>query len=291
MVDPTHTPEPRRPDAPRLRTLAALLATLLAFALIAACAQAPTPDPEPAVLRGTAVVAVPEGEDPVPLFSATLLLIDVDIASLGASVRAGADGAAREALQAAVTGLDVDASTVAPSQVVEVEEGAYFAGIALVESNGSFELVLPDGDALPSSIMRDAADAIPFDLYVGDADCSIVASDPSVLVTQTFGDFLALPAPLFFTPFGIGFAVTISEEIDIGEESDELTSVSVVYATGATTLTTTGTECSSGGLTISADASLVEGWNQMTWTETETGLTIGARSIDESVFSVVLNGF
>jgi len=290
MVDPTRTPETRRPDASRPRTLATLLATLLAFALIAACAQAPTPDPEPAVLSGTAVVPVPEGEDPVPLLATTLLLIDIDVTNLGASVRAGDKGAARAALQAAAAGLDADASTVSPSQVVEVEEGVYLAGIALVESDGSFDLVLPDGDELPSSIMRDAEDAIPFDLYVGDADCSIVASDPTVLVTQTFGDFLALPAPLFFTPFGVGFGITLSEVIDIDDEPDEFTSVSVVYATGATTLTTTGTECSSEGFTISANASLVEGWNQMTWTETESGLAIGARSIDEPVFSVVFNG-
>lgn len=288
MTDPNHTSERRRINAPRPRTLTTFLAALLAVALIAACAQAPTPDPEPepAVLRGTAVAVVPEGEDPIPLFATTLLMIDIDVASLGASVHGGADGAARAALQASISELDADASIVAPSQVVEVEEGAYLAGIALVESDGSFELVLPDGDALPSTIMRNAADAIPFDLYVGDVDCSIVASDPSVLVTQTFGEFLALPAPFFFTPFGFGFAVTFSEEIDIDEEPDEFTSVSVVYATGATTLTTTGTECTSAGFTFSANASLVEGWNQMTWTESETGFAIGARSIDETVFSV-----
>jgi len=290
MTDPNHTSERRSTNAPRPRTLTTLLAALLAVALIAACAQAPTPEPEPepAVLRGTAIAPVPEGEDPIPLLATTLLLIDIEAAALSASVSGGADGAARAALQASIAGLDADASTAQPSQVVEIEEGVYFASIALVESDGSFELVLPDGDALPSSVMRTAEDAIPFDFYVGDADCSIVASDPSVLVTQTFGEFLAFPAPFFFTPFGFDFAITFSEEIDIDDEPDEFTSVSVVYATGATTLTTTGTECSFDGFTLSANASLEEGWNQMTWTESETSFAIGARSIDEPVFSVVL---
>lgn len=294
MRDTNHTADTPRIDTPRQRTLTPLLAALLALALIAACAQAPTPEPEPepepATLSGTAVASAPDDEDPVPLLGGTLLLFDPDVAFAAASTRGGADGATVQALQAKIAGLDVDASTVAPSNVVEVEDGVYLAGIALVESDGSYELVLPDGDAIPAALMRPAEDAIPLELYLGDDDCSLVASDPSVLVTLTFWIELSSPAPIFFTPFGPGFTFTATEAFDLAGDVEGITFVTATYATGATTLSTTGTECASVDGELSADASLVEGWNQVTWTLTEDTITIGARPIDQSVFSLVVNG-
>ena len=170
------------------------------------------------MLRCSSIAPAPEGEDPVQLFSATLVLIDIDVASRGDPVRTGAAG--------------------------------------------SFELTLSDGDALPSSVMLNAEDARSFDRYAGGADCSIVARDPGVPVTQTIADSIALPAPLFFTERGVGFgvsvSVSVSDEIDLDGDPDDVTSVSAVYATGATTLSTTGTECSSEDFPSCVDASLVE---------------------------------
>jgi len=293
MNDTNHTPDAPRADAPRLRTLAALLAALLALALIAACTQAttPEPEPEPAILSGTAVVPVAEGEDPIPLLAGTLLMIDFENAFATLSERGAAYGETLHALQAAVAGLDVDASAVSPSNVVEVDEGIYLAGIAFVESDGGFELVLPDGDALPAAIMRGAEDAIMWELYLGAADCSIVASDPSVLVTQTMWFELSTPAPIFFTPSGPAFTVTATEETDFGDGLQGVTVVTVAYATGATTLSATGTECATDDGTRSVDVPLVEGWNQVTWTLVEDIISIGARPVDETVFSVVFSGF
>jgi len=80
-----------------------------------------------------------------------------------------------------------------------------------------------------------------------------------VLVTQTFGGFLAFPAPLCFTPFGTGVGVTHSEEIEIDEGADEFTSVSVNFGTEAVSRVNFGTACPSESFTISANAARVEG--------------------------------
>jgi len=72
-------------------------------------------------------------------------------------------------------------------------------------------------------------------------------------------------------------SVTVSEELNLDDAPGEVTYVDIVDATGATSFTTTGTECSSEAFTISVDATLVEGWNQMTWTESAPGFAVGSR--------------
>ena len=125
------------------------------------------------------------------------------------------------------------------------------AGVAREERDDSVDLVLSDNDALPSSDVARRQGRHPIRPLLrrrrqlhrtGAPRCS--APSPSEASS---------PCPFApFTHFGIGFNGTdFSEEIDIDESPDEITYVSVAYATGASNLTTTCREYSSEGFTIS----------------------------------------
>lgn len=289
MSDPIDTYEHRPTESRRPHALTTLFAALLAISLIAACTQAstPTPDPQPTTLSGFAEVYVEEDEEAFPLLGATMLFVDFDVAPLSAALRSGDGAATFQALQSSVADVDVS-----PSSVIEVQEGVYLAGIALVESDGGYELVLPEADAIPAPLMRPAQDAIPLDFYLFDEiECSIVSSDPTVLLTQSLWLEISFPAPFFFLPVGLSFGLTATDFVDIDDGIAGSTFITVVYANGATTLSEVGSECSTEDGTIVVDIDLVEGWQQLTWSFSEDGISIGSRPIDETVFSTVFPAF
>jgi len=284
---------PSTPRSSRFTTARsiALVAILSGALIMAACAQTPSepdpdPEPQPAVLGGVVQVPPVEEDDPeIVVLAASLLMLSMPFPE---APDEGDELMPLEPLRTTIERASVDPAALAPASVVEVEEGAYLAGIAVVEEDGSFELALPDGADIPEPLFRPAAEAIPLTSYAGDADCTLVASDPEALVTFTFWQFLSSAAPVFFTQFGVTLGFNVSEAIDFESEPDldELTFVTLTYATAPTTLTSMGPECSSEGGTIAVDVALEEGWNQVTWSFTETTFTIGARPIDSTVYSV-----
>lgn len=290
MIERTDTPSPRRTSW----RSATALAALLAVALVIGCAQTPPPtgdpdpDPDPVVtvLRGSVVYPVSKLSAPEPLLAVSLLMIDIAFEDGGMIKEAAALGTAESS-------LDVDPTAVTPSTFVDIGDNAYLAGVTSIEADGSFELVLPDGDTIPDPLFRAAQDAIVLGGYVADADCTITASAPDARVTATFWQFLSSATPAFFSPSGLNIAYTVTEAfaVDTDPAMDTLVFVTLAYATEATTLTATGTECASeGGPVITIDAPLVAGWNQLTWVFDDDGVTIGVRPIDETVFSVVIGG-
>ena len=94
---------------------------------------------------------------------------------------------------------------------------------------------------------------------MGDADCTLTASDPEAPVTLTYWQVVSTATPVFFT---------------------------LAYANAPTTLSSTGDACSTTDDTITVDVPRDPGRNQVTWSFTETAFTIGARPIDSSVYSV-----
>jgi len=289
-MTPPPTPRSSRFTAARSIAFGGILATAL---LLAACAQTPTqsdpdpdPDPQPTALAGIVQIPPPEDDDPEVLaVAASLLMLDV-------TFPAPPDGDDElillERLQTSLERASVDLSTVAPSSVVETEEGAYLAGIALVESDGGFGLVLPDVDDIPEPLFRAAAKAIPLAIFIGGADCTLSASDPEARATVTFWQVLSSATPVFFTRYGLALGLNVTEPVDFESEGDleGRTFVTLTYATAPTTLSNTGAECSSMGGTISVDVALEERWNQVTWSFSETTSTIGARPVEATVYSV-----
>ena len=96
-----------------------------------------------------------------------------------------------------------------------------------------------------------------------EADCPLTASDPEALVTHTYLQFVRSATPAFFTQLGLALGFNVTEPIDFESDGDLE------------------------GLTfVTVDVPLDQGWNQVTWSFTETTFTIGARSIDSAVYSV-----
>jgi hypothetical protein len=284
------TPRSSRFAAARSIALGGILATAL---ILAACAQTPSqpdpdPDPQPTTLAGIVQIPPAELDDPeIIAVAASLLMLDMAFPDPPDD---GDDTILLGRLQTAIERASVDASTVAPASVVEIEEGTYLAGIALIEADGGYELVLPDFADIPEPLFRTAAEAIPLSSYAGGADCTLAASDPEALVTLTFWQFLSSATPVLYTQFGLALGFTVTEAVDFegDDDLDDLTFVTLAYATAPTTLTSTGPECSTVGGTISVDVALEEGWNQVTWSFSETTFTVGVRPVDSAVYTVPL---
>ena len=286
-----HTPPTQRSSRFTAARSIALVAALATALILAACAQTPSqpdpdPDPQPTTLGGTVQIPPAEPGDPeIVALAASLLMIDQ---TLPEPPGEGDDLILLlERLQATLERTSVDAAALTPTSVVELEEGAYLAGIALIETDGGYTLALPDAADIPEALFRAAAEAIPLSLYVGDADCTLTASDPEALVTLTYWQFLSSATPAFFTQLGLALGFNVTEPIDFesGGDLEGLTFVTLAYATAPTTLSSTGDACSTKGGTITVDVPLDQGWNQVTWSFTETTFTIGARSIDSTVYS------
>ena len=296
-----------RSDTPSLRPFAwrwpAVLTVLAAFVLVIGCAQTPPigdpdpdPDPEPepgpTVLSGTAAWADFVGGEPGPLLAVSLWMLDLEVPGPGvkaATSTGGSDGS--QALRSRAEGLGVD--TLRSSAVVEFEDG-FLAGLGPVAADGTYELVLPDGDAIPEALFRDAENAIPVQLYAGSAECTLTASDPAARVTLTFFEGITIASPAFLTAKGLAIGLTTTEAVnpDFDFEADigNFTYVSLAYATAPTTLTTTGAACApEPGLTVDVDVDLAAGWNQVTWVFVlDDSLTVRRRPVDEPLFSLVI---
>lgn len=289
------------PSAPRsrhpigLRPIA-LVAALAAALVLAACAQGPSqpgPDPQPTTLAGVVQVPPAELDDPdLVAVAASLAMIDMAMPEVPKlpelEVEGERDRVLIDALRSAVERAQVDEAALTRSSVVEVADGTFLSGVSLLDADGGYTLALPDGADIPETLFRPAAEAIPLAAYVGDVDCSIVASDPGALVTLTFWQFISSAAPVFFTQFGVALGLNVTEAVDFegGGSFEDITFVTLAYATAPTTLTSTGAACTTMGGTVTVDVPLVEGWNQVTWSLTEVALTLGARPIGTTVYSV-----
>ena len=281
--------------------LPAVLAALAAFALVIGCAQPPAPgepdpepEPEPTVLSGNAAWADLEGAEPGPLLSVSLWMLDIEIPEPGprahASVVGGHDS---QTLRSSAAGLDVDGDVLRSSAVVEIEEGFYLAGLGQVAADGTYELALPDGDAIPEALFRDAEDAVAALFFADGPECTLEASDPSARVTLTLFEGVTVASPAFLAPTGLGIAITTTEAVDpdfdFASGFASTTFVSLAYATAPTTITTTGADCEpEAGFAVDVDVELAAGWNQLTWVYLpDDGLTVRDRPVDEPVFSLV----
>jgi len=288
-----------RSDAPSLRARAwrwpAVLAALAAFALVIGCAQPPPPgEPEPTVLRGSAAWVDLEGAEPGPLLSVSLWMLDIEIPAPDPRAHTSASGGPdSQALRSSATGLDVDGDVLRSSAVVEIEDGFYLAGLGQVAADGTYELALPDGDAIPEALFRDAEDAVAALFFADGPECTLEASDPSARVTLTLFEGLTIASPAFLAPTGLGIGITTTDAVDPDFDFDTgfagTTFVSLAYATAPTTITTTGVDCApEAGFTLDVDVELTAGWNQLTWVYLpDEGLTVRDRPVDEPVFSLV----
>jgi hypothetical protein len=288
-----------RSDAPSLRSRAwrwpALLTALAAFALVIGCAQTPPPgEPEPTVLRGSAAWGDLEGAEPGPLLAVSLWMLDIEIPGPGEpDVKSASSGHDSQSLRSAASGLDVDGDALRASTVVEFDDGFYLAGLGQVAADGTYELVLPDGDAIPEALFRDAEDAVAALFFADGPACTVEASDPTARVTLTLFEGLTIASPAFLTPMGLGAGLTTTEAVapdhDFEAGLPSTTFVSLAYATAPTNLATTGADCApEAGFTVDVDVELVEGWNQLTWVFVpDEGITVRDRAMDEPVFSLV----
>jgi len=289
-----------RSDAPSLRSRGrrwpAVLTALGAFALVIGCAQTPPPgEPEASVLRGSAAWGDLAGSDSGPLLAVSLWMLDIEMSDPGDRDPKGvSSGHDPQTLRARAAGIDVDGDALRASTVVEVEDGFYLAGLGQVAADGTYELALPDGDAIPEALFRDAEDAVAALIFADGPECVVEAGDPTARVTLTLFEGLTIASPAFLAPTGLAFGVTTTEaldpEFDFETEIEDATFVSLAYATAPTTLSTTGADCApEAGFAVDVDVELVEGWNQLTWVYVpDERLTVRDRPVDEPLFSLAV---
>lgn len=284
-------PVPRRSNRRPIGPVAALAA----LALVVGCAQpAPPSETGPFTVSGTATFADQGAADATPLVAASLWMLDEDFSETGEPEGRGASPAERAA--ALRSGMGVGAVDVSAlrSGVVEVSEGLYLAGLGSVDADGRFAIALPDGDDLPSELLRPAEDAIPVQAYTGNAECTLTSSTDGVLASIAIFEGFSFAGPVFLTADGLGAAVATTEaaeiDLDEGTSFEGVTFASLIYASAATALTSGGDGCvEQARVAVDVDVDLAAGWNQLTWVyDADDGVTVRTRDADEPLFARVL---
>jgi hypothetical protein len=241
----------------RRHTIVALLVAL-AFTL-AACGGQPPPEPEPATISGAV-------ENPTEMPRPTTLTL--------LNVRASAF---------AMSGERSDAIVPLVADYGDVVD----LGTTIVGQDGTFEVVLPDGDEIPAGLMDSAANAFRVPPYLPDVTCSFSASGSASLMRVWVAFELGIPflvtGPVSHDlDYVTGFMIYSNQDLNETPSGVLYTRTwthadSAVDITGTCVVDDGGTDVEVAAL----DVSLEEGWNDITF----------AFDIDEEYLEVTTDHF
>lgn len=200
--------------------------------------------------------------------------VELEVVVPSGAVRAtyAGDPAAPPVLGAGLIMADTDAIFIASASMVELENGLYAGPISPIDSEGGVNIQLPPVADIPAALLKPAASLVS--IVDSFPDCQLVASQPTVMVTEAVANllpFLPIPTVILLTADGFYPAAVTDATFEPGvtpvEEVYSHPFVTWVYAAGDVNVQTSGTGCDIAmGIEFAVDVDLVTGWNQLVWT-------------------------
>lgn len=188
------------------------------------------------------------------------------------------------AVAASTVFFDEEPIEITSAAVTQIDANLWAGPITPVGADDAVIITLPSPADLPDVLLTDAESFLrPVNLMT---ECELEATVPTAKVTRADMGEIAMPGVLLYTVEGAVLTMVANQPLDLFGPAPvpfaTLEFMTWVYADTATSIHTTGDDCSVGSTPISVAIDLVAGWNQLSWTfildeETEavTGLALG----------------
>jgi hypothetical protein len=150
---------------------------------------------------------------------------------------------------------------VSAAELIQIAPDVFAGEFALVE-DGAFSVRLPAAADVPAATLVPLADAV-----VNFDSCTVDASPLAAEASLTLFEGVTIPGLMALTTLGTALMVASDVEVDGGMMGFEGVMYGWIYVDRDAQLTTSG--CS-----YAADLALVEGWNQLAWTQVEAGFAV-----------------
>lgn len=173
------------------------------------------------------------------------------------------------AVGAALSLLDSSPPVVTSlSTVIDIGSGLYSGPVSPMNSDGTVVVKLPLGSDLPDETFATASEFL-YNLE-GVAGCSLVASAPTVRVTEAGFEIVTVPGVILYTADGSIVAMATNMPIDLGTPPEpevlaDLEFLTWVFAEAPVSINTSGAGCATATPAVGVDIDLAQGWNRLAW--------------------------